>query len=96
MSARLISNRTLWREHVANGRRDSVCEWLRANGVDPLAVMSTKDVLIEDAPAGGRQIRCHVIERDAAVPEERTVPLVVPPPYNWPIHATEGAPGVAS
>lgn len=87
MTTQLISSPALWREHVANGRRDAVCEWLRANNLDPLAVMSTYDVTVEDAPAGGRQIRCHVIERDATMPEERTVPLVVPPPYNWPVHA---------
>lgn len=96
MTTQLISNDLLWREHVANGRRDSVCEWLRANNLDPLAVMSTKDVIIEDAATGGRQIRCWVIEQNATAPEERTVPLVVPPPYNWPIHAAEGVFGVAS
>lgn len=85
MTTQLISNATLWREHLVNGRRDAVCEWLRANNLDPLAVMSTKDVLIEDAPVSGRQIRCHVIDKGATAPEERVVPLVVPPPYNWPV-----------
>ena len=90
MTAQLISTPALWREHLANGRRDAICEWLRANGLDPLAVLSTKDVVIEDALGGGRQIRCTVIEQGATVAEERVVPLVVAPPYNWPVHAVPG------
>lgn len=87
MTARLISNAVLWREHVTEGRRNIVCNWLLANGLDPLAVLSTHNVTIEDAPDGGRQIRCHVIEKDATMPEERTVRLVVPPPADWPVYA---------
>lgn len=94
--ARLISSPTLWNLHIAQGRRDQVCDWLQQNGLDPHAVLSTRDVVIEDAPEGGRQIRCHVIEKDAVSAEERIVPLVVPPPVDWPVYAAPGTPGVPS
>ena len=86
MTTRLISNRALWRAHCEAGRRDAVCQWLAANGLDPLAVLSTHDVTIEPAPNGGQQISCHVIEKGSTVPEPRTVPLAVPPPQDWPVH----------
>jgi hypothetical protein len=92
MTARLISNPAIWREHCAQGRRDAVCDWLKANGLDPLAVLSTHDTIIEDAPEGGRRIRCHVIEKDAAQPVETTVPLVVPVPDGWPHYTAPGMP----
>lgn len=87
MTSRLISNPQLWNEHLDAGRRDAVCQWMQANGLDPLAVLSTHDTIIEPAPGGGQQIRCHVIEKDSKEPELRVVPLVVPPPPDWPVHA---------
>lgn len=92
MTARLISNPTIWRLHCSQGRRDAVCDWLKANGLDPLAVLSTHDTIVEDAPDGGRRIRCHVIEQDAARPVEKTVPLVVPVPNSWPHYTAPGMP----
>jgi hypothetical protein len=92
VTSRLISNPAIWREHCAQGRRDAVCDWLKANGLDPLAVLSTHDTIIEDAPEGGRRIRCMVIEQDAAQPVETTVPLVVPVPNDWPHHTPPGMP----
>ena len=92
MNARLISNAALWNLHCAQGRRDAVCQWLTANHLDPLAVVNTYDVVVEDAEGGGQQIRCHVIEKSAAGVEERIVPLVVPPPPDWPVYAVPGSP----
>lgn len=88
--ARLISNATLWQLHVAQGRRNQVADWLQANGLDPLAVLSTDNVTVEDAEGGGRLIRCTVVEKDADHPEERVVPCVVPPPDGWPVYAVPG------
>lgn len=88
--ARLISNPAIWRLHCAEGRRDAVCDWLAANGIDSLAVLSTEDLVVEDAPEGGRQIRCTVIEKDATEPAEKVVPLVVPVPDGWPYYAVPG------
>jgi hypothetical protein len=96
MTARLISNPQLWAEHLDAGRRDAVCNWFQANGLDPLAVLSTHDTIIEPAPGGGRQIRCMVTENDDAVPELRVVPLVVPPPPDWPVHAVPSTSTVSS
>ncbi|MEU1273025.1 hypothetical protein [Streptomyces sp. NPDC005799] len=84
---RLISDPTVWAEHLRAGRRDEVCAWLQANGLDPLAVLSTHPTTIENT-AAGPVIWCVVIEKDSAVPEQRTVPLVVPPPAHWPVHET--------
>ncbi|MCI3246343.1 hypothetical protein [Streptomyces spinosisporus] len=92
MTARLISNPTIWRLHCSQGRRDAVCDWLKANGLDPLAVLSTHDAIVEDAPDGGQQIKCTVIEKDATHPVETTVPLVVPVPDGWPHYTAPGMP----
>lgn len=83
--ARLVSSPALWNLHLAQGRRNDLCNWLRANGLDPFSVLSTHDVVIEDAPDSGRQIRCMVIEKDAVQPHERIVPLMVVPPPDWPV-----------
>lgn len=102
--ARLISSATLWHLHVAQGRRDELLDWLRQNGIDPNAVPIDKEMTIEDGPDGGRVIRYHayVLSDDgskqlAQTPdggariEERTTPLVVPPPAGWPVYAVPGA-----
>ncbi|MGY6019561.1 hypothetical protein [Streptomyces spinosirectus] len=86
MTTRLISNRELWREHLEAGRRDAVVDWLQANGLDPLAVLNTHDLVIESAPGGGQQIRCHVTAKGRPCEEEKIVPLVVKPPLDWPVH----------
>lgn len=82
---RLISDPTVWAEHLRAGRRDEVCNWLLANGLDPLAVLSTHPTTIEDTPAGP-VIRCTIVELDADQPQQRTVPLVLAPPEHWPVH----------
>ncbi|MFJ2008440.1 hypothetical protein [Streptomyces chartreusis] len=83
--ARLVSSPALWGLHLAQGRRNELCNWLRANGLDPLSVLSTHDIVIEDASGSGWRIRCMVIEKDAVRPQERIVPLAVPPPRDWPV-----------
>lgn len=90
MTTRLISNPQLWHEHLDAGRREEVCDWLDANGLDPNAVMNTQPVTIEDSP-NGPCIVCTVIERDAEQPQQRTVPLVVQPPLHWPVREAEDA-----
>lgn len=53
----------------------------------PNAVLGTENVTIEASP-DGPQIHCTVIELDADQPEQRTVPLVVAPPDDWPVYET--------
>ncbi|NUO43676.1 MAG: hypothetical protein HOV82_16760 [Streptomyces sp.] len=106
MTAHLISSHTLWNLHCAQGRRDALLNWVRANGIDPNAVPTDKDLTIEDRPDGGRIIRytTYVLTGDGhkqvaqasdggALLEERSVPLVVEPPADWPVYAVPGKPG---
>lgn len=99
MTARLISNAALWGMHTAQGRTDAIREWVRANGIDPNVVPVHEDMTIEDTP-DGRIIRFHAyrLAEDGskqitqqpdggALVEERTVPLVVEPPADWPVYA---------
>lgn len=102
MTARLISSATLWNLHCAQGRRDALLDWVRANGIDPNAVPIDRDMTIEDGPDGGRVIRywAYVLtsdgskqtdrQTDGALLEQRTTPLVVPPPADWPVYAVPG------
>lgn len=99
---RLISNKTMWGMHTAQGRVDAIREWVRANGIDPNAVPTDKDMTIEDSP-DGRIIRytAYVLTDDGhkqvaqqpdgrALLEERTALLVVEPPADWPVYAVPG------
>lgn len=106
MTRRLISSPTLWHLHVAQGRRDALLNWVRANNIDPNTVPIDRDMVIEDSPDGGRIIRYHVYvftddgnkqvdpEQPVVTPwvEERTTPLVVPPPADWPVYAAPSSP----
>jgi hypothetical protein len=109
VNARLISSATLWNLHTAQGRRDALLDWLRQNNVDPNAVPIGKDLTIEDGPDGARVIRYHayvltddgnkqIASTQSGEPliEERTTPLDVPPPADWPVYAVPGTPGVPS
>lgn len=87
MTSRTLFTPELWQQHLAAGRKDAVCRWLTANGLDPNAVLGTYPVTIDDS-ANGPQIHCTVIELDADQPEQRTVPLVVAPPDDWPVYET--------
>jgi hypothetical protein len=95
---RLISNKTLWPLHVAQGRAEEISAWVAANGIEPDDVSTNHDLIVEDV-AGVLSIRCTVYLRtldgskyvdgaldDAAVAERR-VPLLVLPPDSWPTWA---------
>ncbi|PSK56999.1 MULTISPECIES: hypothetical protein [Streptomyces] len=85
----------LWPED----RREAVCAWLSANGVDPNNVPQDADLYLEPAPEGdpytGRYLhyevfhlnsdgRRHTDERGlSAARERRTTPLLVEPPDWW-------------
>ncbi|MFJ3043661.1 hypothetical protein [Streptomyces tendae] len=85
----------LWPED----RREAVCAWLRANGIDPDNVPQDADLYLEPAPEGdpytGRYLhyevfhlnsdgRRHVDERGlSAARERRMTPLLVEPPDWW-------------
>lgn len=95
---RLISGKTLWGLHVAQGRADEISAWAAANGIDPADVSADHDVIVEDGP-DGRVIRYSEYLRtldgskyraegaDGAAVEERTAPLRVDPPGHWPVYA---------
>ena len=94
---RLISSKTLWNLHVAQGRAEEISAWVTANGVDPDDVSTDHDLTVEAGP-NYRVIRYRAYLRaldgckyhvDGVGPatEERTVPLVVEPPDGWPVYA---------
>ncbi|MDJ0460618.1 hypothetical protein [Streptomyces sp. H27-C3] len=99
---RLISNATLWQLHRAQGRTGALYEWAGANGLTPDDVSADHPITIEDTP-DGRLIRCRVFVRGdnglkqgdptrygEALTEDRTVPLAVEPPDDWPVYAQPG------
>lgn len=98
MTRRLISSKTLWGLHIAQGRAEEISAWAAANGIEPDDVSTGHDLTVEDGP-DGRMIRYraflrtldgaryHVDGQDGAASEERTVPLSVEPPDNWPVYA---------
>ena len=103
MTRRLISNKALWGMHVSQGRANVICGWLGANGIDYRDVTFGHDLTVEDGP-NHRVIRYRAYLRaldgckyheDGVGPatEERTVPLVVEPPDDWPVYALTGTPG---
>jgi hypothetical protein len=93
---RLISNKTLWPLHIAQGRAEEISTWVAANGVDPDDVSTSHDLIVEDTGGPG-MLRYTAYRRtldgakyfEAGGPavEERTVPLVVLPPEGWPTWA---------
>lgn len=76
------------------GRRDALCNWLTANGINPADVPIDGDLAIVETDAG-RAIRVEVEVRNEdgrvllderehrAARELRTVPLLVEPPDWW-------------
>jgi hypothetical protein len=98
MARRLITSKTLWGLHRAQGRAEEISAWAAANGIEPDDVSTNHDLIVEDGP-DGRVIRYraylltldgakyHVDGQDGAASEDRTVPLVVEPPAHWPVWA---------
>lgn len=95
---RLISNKTLWPLHVAQGRAEEISTWVAANGIDPDDVSTNHDLVVDDtsSPAMLRYTAflraldgARYVDERAGGPasEERTVPLVVEPPDDWPTWA---------
>lgn len=82
---------------LPESRREAVCAWLRANGIDPRDVPHKADVTIDKGPTG-RFLRCEVFDRgtDGLIKvDERgekpailviNVPLQVEPPEWWEPH----------
>jgi hypothetical protein len=83
----------MWPDLVETGRREELCQWLHANGIDPDDVPINAEISIEPTkPKGAQLIRYTVYLRDTngrkycgpatddAAQEERTVPLLVQPP----------------
>ncbi|MFD8777567.1 hypothetical protein [Streptomyces sp. NPDC059916] len=78
-------------------RREAVCAWLTANGINPNDVPNDADLAIDTSPTG-RLIRCEVFERDldgriqmdvhdeAPARSVITVPLKTDPPTWWEPH----------
>ena len=95
---RLITNKTLWNLHISQGRAEEISAWAAANGLTTDDVSTDHDLTVEDGP-DGRVIRYRAYLRNAdgaryradgqdeAAQEERTVPLVVEPPDDWPVYA---------
>lgn len=89
-----------WWIHInVTGQRVELCEWLRANGIDPVTVPIGAEITIE--PVDGAQLIRHTAYlRDAAghlyldettddvAQEQRAVPLVTDPPPHWFIKET--------
>ncbi|MFD7995460.1 hypothetical protein [Streptomyces mexicanus] len=82
---------------LTESRREAVCAWLTANGIDPRDVPQDADITI-DQGATGRFLRCEVFDRgpDGHIKvDERgkkpailviNVPLKVEPPDWWEPH----------
>lgn len=83
---------------MATDRRQAICDWLAANGIDPNYVPRDTDLTIETDDRGQRLIKCEAFVRQAdgsltldehgtdAARETRTVPLTVEPPEWWKPH----------
>jgi hypothetical protein len=91
-----ISNEELFPYVVASGRLPELRAWLTAHNINPSDVPHHSTVTIERGPDGADQIRYTVYVRDAdghlhlhpgtdgPPEEERTTPLTVSPPQDWP------------
>jgi hypothetical protein len=81
-----------------NDRREVLCDWLRANGINPDDVPLDADMTITTADNGARWLWCEVYARDAtghvvvnvqgdaATRTTVTVPLTTEPPDWWQPH----------
>lgn len=97
MARRLITSKTLWGLHVAQGCAEEISAWVAANGIEPDDVSTDHDLIVEDGPDGRViQYRAYLRALDGAryhvdgvgpASEERSVPLVVEPPEHWPVWA---------
>lgn len=78
------------RQTIGAKRQLALCEWLRANGVDPNLVPDGKPIVVDEDEAVIRFKQLTVgpdgktiidpDNRNAVLTEDRTVPLLSPPP----------------
>lgn len=92
----IISHEELYPYIVASGRLPELLAWLRAHDIDPNTIPQHSTVTIEQGPDGMDQVRYTAYVRDAdghlylrpgtdgPPEEERTTPLAVRPPEDWP------------
>ncbi|MFC8124652.1 hypothetical protein [Streptomyces sp. NPDC057302] len=96
MDEETVYDADTWPVVACSERRSELCDWLRANGVDPTAVPVGEDVTIEPLTLGGeRAIHYTVLLRnaeghfyrdedtDGAAQAACMVPLVAQPPPHW-------------
>jgi len=89
-----------YRKRLTEGdRREALCAWLQANGINPNDVPIRGDLYLEPSPAGdpytGRYIHYEAFHRDSdghrhvdergtkVAVERRSTPLLVDPPDWW-------------
>lgn len=83
----------MWDRMVQTGQHEELKAWLHANGIDPDDVPIHAEITIEPASRKGTQLIRHTAYLTCdhghkyydpatgdAAQEERTVPLVIPPP----------------
>jgi hypothetical protein len=83
----------MWPRLVETGQREELCEWLRANGINPDCVPIHNEISVETSAnsTGLIQYTAYLLtadghkyldpETDDAAQEQRTVPLVAPPAH---------------
>lgn len=93
MDGETVYDPDTWPYVATSGRREELCAWLQANGINPSDVPVHTPITLEPLThGGGRAIRYTAYLRNAdgfkyfdedsgdAAQEERIVPLVVDPP----------------
>ncbi|MFI1161420.1 hypothetical protein [Streptomyces sioyaensis] len=89
----VLNDADIWPTIAETPRRQQLCDWLTANGIDYREVAVPDPLTVETLPTGQRVIRHTVYLRDAdgsrytdpddrnqAAREERTTRLIVEPP----------------
>lgn len=89
----VLNDAAIWPTIAETSRRQQLCDWLTANGIDYREVAVPDPLTVETLPNGQRIIRYTIYLRTAdghrytdpdqdnqTAREERTTPLVVEPP----------------